>query len=69
MNKEHLMAKLGRDKNSKRALLAALFFVSKRMSTAVPCIFQAWKDHVFERKAGKIHDMLSSHFSNDFSDP
>jgi hypothetical protein len=53
----------------KNSLLAALFFVSKRMDNAVPCIFNAWKDHAFEQRAGKLHDMLSSaHLSQGMSD-
>ena len=40
--------------------MGALFYASKRMTTQVPCVFEAWKDFVFERQAGKIHELLSS---------
>ena len=40
--------------------MGALFYASKRMSTQVPCVFEAWKDFVFEKQAGKIHELLSS---------
>ena len=40
--------------------MGALFYASKKMQTQVPCVFQAWKDHVFERRAGKIHELISS---------
>ena len=40
--------------------MGALFYASKRMQTQVPCVFQSWKDHVFERRAGKIHELISS---------
>ena len=39
MKKDALMSKLGNDKTAKKSLLAALFFVSKRMGSDVPCIF------------------------------
>ena len=40
--------------------MGALFYASKRMQTQVPCVFQSWKDFVFERRAGKIHELISS---------
>jgi len=40
--------------------MGALFYASKRMQTQVPCVLLAWKDYVFEHKAGKIHDLISS---------
>ena len=40
--------------------MGALFYASKRMTTQVPCVFEAWKDFVFEKQAGKIHELLSS---------
>ena len=30
------------------------------MSNNVPLVFRAWKEVVFERRANRIHDMLSS---------
>jgi hypothetical protein len=39
--------------------MGALFYTSKRMSEAVPCIFQGWKEMAFESKAKKIRTMLS----------
>lgn len=63
------MARLSKDKVTKKSLLAALFFVSKRMDNAIPCIFNAWKEYTFERRAGKLHDLLSSaHLSQGMSD-
>lgn len=68
LKKNALMNKLGHDKIVKKSLLAALFYVSKRMSKAIPCIFQAWKEYTFERRASKIHELLSSaHLSNEIS--
>jgi len=40
--------------------MGALFYASKRMQTQIPCVFQAWKDHVFEKRADKIHELISS---------
>ena len=40
--------------------MGALFYASKRMTTQVPCVFEAWKDFVFEKQAGKIHELLST---------
>ena len=40
--------------------MGALFYASKKMQTQVPCVFQAWKDYVFEKRAGKIHELISS---------
>lgn len=40
--------------------MGALFYVSKRMVSQIPCCFEAWKDFAFERRAGKIHEMLST---------
>ena len=40
--------------------MGALFYASKRMQTQVPCVFQSWKDYVFEKRAGKIHELISS---------
>mgnify|MGYP006952852633 CR=1 FL=1 len=30
------------------------------MANNVPLVFRAWKEMVFERRANRIHDMLSS---------
>ena len=68
LKKNALMNKLAHDKTVKKSLLAALFFVSKRMGSDVPCIFQAWKEYTFERRASKIHELLSSaNLSNEMS--
>jgi len=39
--------------------MGALFYTSKNMSEAIPCIFQAWKEMAFETRARKIRTMLS----------
>ena len=57
--KEQLMEKLEEFDNLVNAM-GALFYASKRMTTQVPCVFEAWKDFVFEKQAGKIHELLSS---------
>ena len=40
--------------------MGALFYASKRMTTQVPCVFEAWKGFVFEKQADKIHELLST---------
>ena len=40
--------------------MGALFYASKRMTTQVPCVFEAWKNFAFEKQAGKIHELISS---------
>ena len=54
-----MMDRLGEYDNLIKAI-GALQFTSKYMSNNVPIIFQAWKDFVFEKRANRIHDMLSS---------
>jgi len=39
--------------------MAALFYLSKKMTGIVPCSFAAWKEMAAERRAGRIHEMLS----------
>ena len=57
--KEQLMEKLEDFDNLVNAM-GALFYASKRMTTQVPCVFEAWKDFVFEKQADKIHELLST---------
>lgn len=59
MPKQQLMKKLEVFDNLINAM-GALFYASKRMQTQVPCVFQSWKDHVFESRAGKLHELISS---------
>lgn len=44
--------------------MGALFYSSKRMQDLVPCLFQAWKEYTFEKKANKIRNMLSESEAN-----
>ena len=44
--------------------MGALFYTSKRMSEAVPCIFQAWKETAFENRARRIRNLLSESKNN-----
>jgi hypothetical protein len=39
--------------------MAALFYLSKRMTGVVLCAFAAWKVMAAEKRAGRIHEMLS----------
>ena len=57
--KKQLMVKLEEYDNLINAM-GALFYVSKQMVNKVPCAFEAWKEFAFEKRASKIHDMLSS---------
>ena len=38
--------------------MGALFYVSKKMTGVVPCVFSVWKEIAIERRAGRIHEML-----------
>ena len=40
--------------------MGALFYVSRKISSQIPCIFEAWKGIVFEKQADKIHTLISS---------
>ena len=40
--------------------MGALFYVSKKMTGVVPCVFAVWKEIAIERRAGRIHEMLSN---------
>ncbi len=40
--------------------MGALFYVSKQMVNKIPCAFEAWKEFAFEKRASKIHEMLST---------
>ena len=57
--KKQLMRKLEEFDNLINAM-GALFYASKRMQTQVPCLFQSWKGYVFEKRANKIHELISS---------
>jgi hypothetical protein len=57
--KRELMSKLEEVDNLLNAM-GALFYASKRMSSQVPCCFEAWKDFAFESRASKIHELLST---------
>ena len=44
--------------------MGALFYISKRMQDIIPCVFQAWKEIIFEKKAKKIRNLLSESEAN-----
>jgi hypothetical protein len=48
-----MMDELAEYDNLIRAM-GAFFYTSKRMSDLIPCVFQAWKDFSFEKKAIRI---------------
>ena len=58
ISKNQMMEELAEYDNLIKAM-AALFFTSKKMSEAIPCIFQGWKEFAFESKANKIRTLLS----------
>jgi|LauGreDrversion4_2_1035121.scaffolds.fasta_scaffold1066759_1 hypothetical protein len=41
------------------AAMAALFYLSKKMTGVVPCSFAAWREITNEKRAERIHEMLS----------
>ena len=55
-----MMKRLGEYENLIKAI-GALQFTSKYMGNNIPVIFQKWKELVFEKRANRIHDMLSSY--------
>jgi len=57
--KMKLMSKLEEYDNLINAM-GALFYVSKRMVNQIPCCLEAWKSFAFEKRASKIHEMLST---------
>lgn len=59
MNKNQMMEELSEYDNLIRAM-GALFYTSKKMTEAVPCVFQNWKEYAFEQKARKIRNMLTN---------
>lgn len=59
LNKENMMDQLGEYDNLIKAI-GALQYTSKYMANIVPLAFQAWKEMVFEKRANRLHDMLSS---------
>ena len=40
--------------------IGALSFVQNQMANKVPLVFRAWKEFVFERRANRIREVLSS---------
>ena len=54
-----MMNQLGEYDNLIKAI-GALQYTSKYMANIVPLAFQAWKESVFEKRANRLHDMLSS---------
>ena len=54
-----MMDQLGEYDNLIKAI-GALQYTSKYMANIVPIAFQAWKEMVFEKRANRIHEMLSS---------
>ena len=59
LEKRIMMDQLSEYDNLIKAI-GALSFVQQQMAHNVPLIFRAWKEMVFERRANRIHDMLSS---------
>lgn len=57
--KSQLMAKL-EEYDTLINAMGALFYVSKRMVSQIPCCLEAWKAVTFEKRASKIHEMLST---------
>jgi len=45
--------------------IGALQYTSKYMQNQVPLIFRAWKETVFEKKAKRLHVMLSTGSNDD----
>lgn len=59
LSKSEMMEELNEYDNLIRAL-GAIFYTTKRMGSEImPCIFQAWKEWAFEKKALKIRHMLA----------
>ena len=59
-----MMEKLSEYDNLIKAI-GALSFVQHQMANKVPLVFRAWKEFVFERRANRIHEMLSSNSEAD----
>ena len=57
--KDVMMEKLSEYDNLIKAI-GALSFVQHQMANKVPLVFRAWKEFVFERRANRIRDVLSS---------
>ncbi len=68
MNKNQMMEELSIYENLISAM-GALFYINKRMSEKIPCIFQAMKEYTFESKAKKIHQFLSNEKKKAVSNP
>ena len=54
-----MMNQLGEYDNLIKAI-GALQYTSKYMANIVPLAFQGWKEMVFEKRAKRLHNMLSS---------
>jgi len=59
LDKRIMMDQFGEYDNLIKAI-GALQYTSRYMANIVPVIFRVWKEMAFERRANKIHDMLSS---------
>ena len=59
LEKKLMIDKLSEYRNLTKAI-GALSYVRTKMTNVMPLVFNAWKEHVFERKANRLHDMLSS---------
>lgn len=57
--KDIMMEKLSEYDNLIKAI-GALSFVQHQMANKVPLVFRAWKEFVFERRANRIREVLSS---------
>ena len=65
LEKRIMMDQFGEYDNLIKAI-GALQYTSRYMANIVPVIFRVWKEMAFERRANKIHDMLSS--QNSYND-
>jgi hypothetical protein len=59
LEKRLMMDQLGEYEHLIKAI-GALQYTSRYMAHTVPVVFRAWKEMAFERRANRIHDMLSS---------
>ena len=59
LEKKLMIEKLSEYRNLTKAI-GALSYVRTKMTNVMPLVFNAWKEYVFERKANRLHDMLSS---------
>lgn len=59
LEKRIMMDQLGEYENLIKAI-GALQYTSRYMAHVLPVVFRSWKEMAFEKRANRIHDMLSS---------